>query len=196
VTNYIRLKSGQRFDYDDETSTDKIMMLDIATHLSRIPRFLGATRDFYSVAQHSVLVSILLQDYGPQTAAYGLLHDAHEAFMGDIPTPLKSHIFEVSGFDVNDIAEKIDQRIFERFRLPYPMPEKVAALVKQADMTVFVREAQQLVKNFRPTSEHLIACGEFGKRALTINPAPSDRAQVDFMSRWAHLERMRPAGAR
>lgn len=59
--------------------------LAIARRLSRLCRFAGGTREFYSVAQHSVLVS----DYvSPEARPYALLHDAHEAFIGDFTAPV------------------------------------------------------------------------------------------------------------
>jgi hypothetical protein len=62
---------------------------NIATSLSLLCRYTGHMKsldDFYSVAQHSVLVADLLH---PSVAIYGLLHDAHEAFFGDDATPKK-----------------------------------------------------------------------------------------------------------
>lgn len=72
-----------------------ICIEDIAWHLSRQPRFVGATNSetVYNVAQHSVLVLNRTRMKAPssiQTVCFqlcALLHDAHEAYMGDFPTP-------------------------------------------------------------------------------------------------------------
>jgi len=63
---------------------------DIAHGLARVQRFGGqAHSEFYSVADHSVLVSRLCS---PKNALLGLMHDASEAFIGDVVTPLKSQL--------------------------------------------------------------------------------------------------------
>ena len=66
---------------DEETD-----IIDIAHALSLLCRYNGATPEFYSVAEHSVIVSRLVL---PEFAFDGLMHDAAEAYCGDVITPLK-----------------------------------------------------------------------------------------------------------
>lgn len=85
---YITTFTGARFDY---SSPGPFRIRDVARSLSYTARFRGHTRFFYSVAQHSLYVSRLMGDRGYDRIgqAAGLLHDAHEAYVGDVPTPLK-----------------------------------------------------------------------------------------------------------
>lgn len=67
---------------------------DVAHALSNINRFTGHTAYAYSVAQHCVAVSRYLELTGqPVPVQYaGLMHDAHEAYFGDISAPLKAFL--------------------------------------------------------------------------------------------------------
>jgi hypothetical protein len=68
---------------------DDIDINDIATALAHTNRFLGHTVVPFSVASHSIDVSWRLRDHGPSLQLAGLLHDASEAYLGDVPSPLK-----------------------------------------------------------------------------------------------------------
>lgn len=83
--SFIQTLSGKHFNYND-IQEDAIVIEDIATALSHICRFAGHLPEFYSVGQHSVLVSHLVPQ---EFALEALLHDAAEAYMQDIPAPLK-----------------------------------------------------------------------------------------------------------
>ena len=87
---WIQTYSGKRFELDEEINPDTIDIEDIAHALSQICRFGGHTRQFYSVAEHSVRVAHLLVDQGRAVQLQGLLHDAAEAYLGDIVRPLKT----------------------------------------------------------------------------------------------------------
>lgn len=94
---------------------ENILIKDIAIGLSRAPRFCGQISEFYSVADHSMFVSdlafTLTNDYN--LAMYGLLHDAHEAYIGDIPTPLG----KLLGPKLKKVKKSLDKVIFSGINL-------------------------------------------------------------------------------
>ena len=81
---YSMTASGLGFDPEDP-KPEAIVIEDIAHALSNICRFGGHTGSFYSVAQHSVLVSL---HTNAKFARAGLMHDASEAYIGDIIRPV------------------------------------------------------------------------------------------------------------
>jgi hypothetical protein len=85
VEPYFRTFTGKWVHIRDP-HPDEIDIEDIAHALSHLCRFFGHTDGFYSVAQHSVLVS---QQVPPRDALWGLLHDGAEAYLGDLSRPLK-----------------------------------------------------------------------------------------------------------
>lgn len=86
----IRTFTGKFID-PFELEKDDLDINDIAHALSHIPRFGGHAQGFISVAQHSVMVSGLLPN---ELKLAGLLHDASEAYLLDIPSPLKERMLE------------------------------------------------------------------------------------------------------
>ena len=85
---WIETYSGKQF-YLDGTDTDSIVIEDIAHALANLCRYNGHTNRFYSVAEHSVLVSYAVPK---EYALWGLMHDASEAYLSDIPRPFKAMI--------------------------------------------------------------------------------------------------------
>lgn len=114
-------------------SEEDVRLPDIAHALSIINRFTGHSKVPYSVAQHSVAVSLLAS---PENALWGLLHDASEAYLGDMATPLKSML---PGY--RELEEHVQRTIAKVFRLRWPMP----AEVKQADLRALVTEKRDLI---------------------------------------------------
>lgn len=87
--SWIQTYSGKAVRLD-EPHPDSIVLEDIAWALAGQQRYAGHCAHSYSVAQHSVLIARYLYETtkDPLIAMAGLLHDAHEAYMGDIPTPV------------------------------------------------------------------------------------------------------------
>lgn len=90
---------------------------DIAHSLSQLCRYGGHCEPFYSVAQHSIACSYLVS---PKNAMCALLHDATEAYLVDIPKPIKKQIHFY-----NELENELYQSIAKRFNLPTPIPEEV-----------------------------------------------------------------------
>lgn len=124
--------SGKRFFPLDPDPND-IVIEDIAHSLARICRYGGHVNSHYSVAQHSVLVSRCLP---PELALTGLLHDATEAYLGDVVRPLKLLLP-----DYRAIEDNLSLIIGEKFGVQLlPMP----ALVKEMDTRILNNERSVL----------------------------------------------------
>lgn len=104
----------------------EIDILDIAQSLSMLCRYNGHVRDFFSVAQHSWIVSHLVP---PRDALWGLLHDAAEAFLGDLWAPVKARM---GLYEYRAAEEVCLQRIAEVCGLEWPPPPTVKAADVQA----------------------------------------------------------------
>lgn len=114
---------------------DRIHIEDIAHGLSMICRFGGHSREFYSVAEHSVYVSLACD---PADAMAGLLHDAAEAYVGDMIRPLK-HMPEMTFY--RDAEDWVLDTIFEKAGLPSGGGEQLLPpSVKHADNAVLAAE--------------------------------------------------------
>lgn len=134
--NFIETFSGGTFHLTIPAPED-VSIQDIAHSLSLLCRFTGHTRQFYSVAQHSVLVSTLV----PQDLALeGLLHDASEAYIGDLSSPLKGVILE-STTAFLDIETHIHEVIAKRFGTTFPHPPEI----KEADNIAVVTERRDFM---------------------------------------------------
>lgn len=108
---------------------------DIAHALSQICRWTGHTREFYSVAQHSVLVAL---NCPSEAQLWGLLHDAPEAYLADLASPLKRSL----AFDAFTLhEERIMRAIARKFGLCWPQP----ASVQEADLRSLATEARDLM---------------------------------------------------
>jgi uncharacterized protein len=138
-----------------------INLFDIARHLSKINRFTGASTLPFSVAQHSCLVAnILLRLNTPQLALWGLLHDAHEAYTGDITGPAR----KVLGVNVGPM-EALDHAIATALDVPYPNAHGLV-LVDRADKQAFALEWRDLMPGMPPEGTLPCPFGFHGIKAL------------------------------
>ncbi len=110
---WIQTVSGKRFDYHHPDA--RISITDIAHALSMMCRFGGHIDHFFSVAHHSVLVSQILETTCPQWKLRGLLHDAHEAYLCDIPSPAKWAVNEESDKGYEQLADSIQSAILRKY---------------------------------------------------------------------------------
>lgn len=125
--SWIQTYSGDAFDFL-QLDTKSVHLRDIAHALSNLCRFNGHTRRFYSVAEHSVWVS---QKCDPDYALQGLLHDATEAYVGDMVSPLKRLITDFSKHEAN-----VWKLICKKFHVE----EELHPSVKDADIRMLVTE--------------------------------------------------------
>ncbi len=120
-----------------------VWLADIAHALAQQCRFNGHTRTFYSVAQHSLLVASLAPD---ELRLEALLHDAAEAYLGDIVTPLK-HFLEHLSPGFAGLEKGVLGAIHRRFGLGCQWPSGLAQVdstVKQADRLALAIERRDL----------------------------------------------------
>jgi hypothetical protein len=112
---------------------DTIVWSDIAHALGSLARFNGHTKRFYSVAEHSVMVARMVP---PADALWGLVHDAAEAYIGDIVSPVK-HLCP----EVDIIERRLMGVICDKLGLPHKIP----ASVVEADARMLATEARDLL---------------------------------------------------
>lgn len=166
---------GARFFPLDPRPGD-IDIEDIAHALSNVCRFGGHCRTFYSVAQHSVLVS---RHVPRRLALHGLLHDASEAYCGDLVRPIKRKCR-----DYQSIELVIEAVVALRFGLAYITP----AEVKAADNRALMTERRDLMPPCPwAWTEDQAADGGVPPWEETIIPVGPEVARAMFLERFAEL---------
>jgi 5'-deoxynucleotidase YfbR-like HD superfamily hydrolase len=167
---WIQTYSGRRFN-PMKPNPKAIVIQDVAHALSMQCRFNGHCKEFYSVAQHCVLVSHMCGE----DALWGLLHDASEAYLVDIPRPLK-HSGKFQAY--LEMEEIMQRAICERFGLSLVEP----ASVKRADKILLSTEARDLMsplhKDWRQPAEPL---------PFTITSWSPKEAEEKFIQRFDKL---------
>lgn len=172
--NFYITYTGERV-YPDNLGDLKINLMDIAHHLTNTQRFGGALPfDLkYNVADHSIYLALYaLEICGPKTAAVALLHDASEAYLGDVVSPLKKKLADYKELE-GTLSSLIDRKYLGRID---PATKEV---VKILDSRIVLDEAWDLI----PKSASLF--GEPGLKPLGIRiegNRPEEETRQHFLS--------------
>lgn len=174
----IQTASGRTIDIINPDPYD-ININDIAHALARLCRFGGHTKEFYSVAQHSLLCSL---NVGAEHALAALMHDATEAYCGDMVGPLKCLLPAYQ-----DIEAKLWETIAWKYRLPDELPEEV----KRVDKALLATEQRDLkITNPCPACERN-CLGGAQPLNFHITPMTVKAAQTTFLKQFHHLMEVR-----
>lgn len=187
---WIQTHSGRKF-HVFRPSVEEVDFQDIARSLSQTCRFNGHTKRFYSVAEHSVVVAKTTQQLGtgaPRLILQALLHDAAEAYLSDIPTPVKIHLPEMVG-----IENRILSVIMNKYDLPFPLHQKIHL----ADIAVLLVEKKEVLNNYMYwgwEDEGNIANNPIISTILRTPPKidmlTPKKAEIEFLGMFLHYIRL------
>lgn len=139
--SWIATYTGIKF-YPFNPDPNDINLEDISQSLSLLCRFNGHSNEFYSVAHHSILIAEALEkEYTPRLALIGLLHDASEAYLSDIPSPIKKFLPEIC-----EIEDKILMAVFDGLGVERPTKEEWK-IVMEYDKAILAAEGKYFTNN-------------------------------------------------
>ena len=155
---------------------------DIARALANQCRFGGHSRVFYSVAQHAVIVSELVEQRGGdvEDVFAALMHDASEAYLGDMPHPLKHRSPLGAAFKAAE--DHLEQALRERFGIKADVPE-----IKRADCALLATERRA----FSAEDWHWPELAGVEPLDLELTAWSPDAAAEAFARRYAELDARR-----
>lgn len=172
---WILTHSGKQF-WPLTPRIDDIDIKDIAHSLALQCRYNGHSRTFYSVAEHSVLIS---RAVAPEHALWGLLHDAAEAYVGDMVRPLKRSMPAFC---------EAEDRILDVIACKFGLPSlRIPAAVHDADARILLTERAALLNlNGHRWDESI---EQLKPLDVAIESLPYYRAEYEFMKRFTELTR-------
>ena len=175
TTDYVSTFCGNRF-YPLVPHIDQVDIEDIAHGLAYQCRFNGQTREFYSVAQHSLAVAELV---APHQRMAALLHDAAEAYLGDMVKPLKVLLpaFAVLEERVTDIIARAFEIDFSDY-----------APIKRADLIALATEKRDLMPH---SAERWAYLDDIVALPELIVPMSPGEAKTRFLETFARLSALR-----
>jgi hypothetical protein len=132
--SFIETHSGLQFTLENP----QFNITDIAHSLSLLCRYNGHCKQFYSVAQHSLMVSYLMEELNLGDPLQGLLHDATEAYLSDVPKPFKAYLP-----DWQNVDTRLEAYLAEWAGIDFPYDPGC----KEADMLALFIEARELLES-------------------------------------------------
>jgi 5'-deoxynucleotidase YfbR-like HD superfamily hydrolase len=171
TTTYVSTFSGNRF-YPLEPRIDRVAIEDIAHGLAYQCRFNGQTREFYSVAQHSLIVASLVP---PHLRLAALLHDAAEAYLGDMVKPLKVLLPEFAA-----IEDQVSALIAAAFAIDFSEYDPI----KRADLIALATEKRDLMPHSAERWAYLDGVRALPEPIVAMSPGVAKQA---FLEMYAAL---------
>jgi hypothetical protein len=181
---FLQTVSGRRVNpFDPDPS--QLDIGDIARALGNLCRFGGHSRVFYSVAQHSVIVSELVEQRGGdvEDVFAALMHDAAEAYLGDMPHPIKHR--SPLGAAFKEAEDQLEAALRAHFRIRPEVPE-----IKRADRALLATERLA----FSSDTWHWPELDGVEPLDLELEAWPPDEAARAFSARYAELDARRRPG--
>lgn len=175
--DFMQVASGRKF-WPLDPRSEEVFIEDIAHSLSLQCRYAGHCERFYSVAEHSVHLARHLRWQGVEVALWALLHDASEAYLVDIPRPVKGHLV---GY--KDAEAKVMAAVCQRFGLDPVMPPQV----HEADNRIIGDELVNMV----PMAWHERYSDPLGVQIRCWYPA---QAEEEFLATFEALMDCRARG--
>ncbi|MBS7699193.1 MULTISPECIES: hypothetical protein [unclassified Chelatococcus] len=198
---WLQTASGRAFDLINPTAEMVDFRYDVPDALARIARFNGHVPvGPYSVAQHCCIgADAILDETGrPDLAAAFLLHDAHEAYIGDITTPVARALAHLATGEhavdghaqavrksIERLKMRLDRAIFEAAGLHWPLLGQADLLIKSMDMRMLEAERRQLLAP--PPAPWGIECEPPRLRRGALTIWPWIRAADEWRARFTRL---------
>lgn len=147
VGDWMLTATGRKY-WPIDPQSNEVELEDISTALSKICRFGGQVPGdkFYSVAEHSYIVSMMVPE---DIALAALMHDASEAYLGDWIRPIKNILLSLLGLDWERVVEENDAAIALRFGIPALSLEDQHT-IKRADDQILHSERELLLAPSQP----------------------------------------------
>lgn len=198
---WLQTASGRAFDLLDPRPETVDLTIDVPEALARLPRFTGHIRSGpYSVAQHCVLGADALyaQTTRRDVALAFLLHDAHEAYLGDVATPIAAALAQTCdqlrpsfapGLIVRAaqrlLKQRIDTAIYAAVGAPYPLPDETTRLVAIMDLRMLAAERAQLLGRAPKPWDAAVEAAQPAPLKGAIKPWPWPKAADAWRARLA-----------
>ncbi len=167
VGGWMQTFTGKQF-FPLDPDPEDIDIEDIAHALGMLCRYGGHSRRFYSVAEHSVQMSLFAPTR--ELKKWCLAHDMSEAYLVDVPRPIKKYLTNYKA-----IEEKLSEVIYEKFGLKGPIPPEVTEL----DNRILLDERDAFMKP--PPADWGIPGKPLGARLLGLY---SEQARLWFLEEW------------